>query len=192
MQNFLKEENIKFKDPDALMIWNEIIRSLDEYPDDSILSKFFLPEQLTFQCRLIAAGITASLYRPILSEEEIFNQKIYHIILMATIWGMQTFLKEWSVIKNKRTYNIKYTKSEDLEKVRKKILNKLIKNVTVSKTPRLVLQKFIEKFSLIEKKNNFDLNDKVFIKKKYPTMLTAGVYWGYLFAKETISDKKLA
>lgn len=186
MQKILTETSVSFKDPNALMIWNEIIRSLDEYPHDSILSKFFLPEQLTLQCRIIAAGMTASLYRPCLSGKEIFDLKLYHIFLMATIWGMQTFLKEWSLIKNKRIYNIRYKEKEQLEKARKKILQKLSQKVTVPKTPRSVLQTFIDKFKTAVDNNDFELKGKVFIKKKYQIMLIAGVYWGYLFAKETI------
>lgn len=182
-------EDTYLKNPLSRQIWNEIVASLEEYTDDNIVAKFFSPEPLVLQCRIMAAALTAALYDDEITQEELLDTPAYHILFTATIWGVQTYSKEWLFVQNHTTFVLAKNTQEELAETRSDVLKQLTEKIIISDAAQDVLQAYYAKFILNGSEEEYAIRNKKFNKEQFNNTLKTALYWGYLFGKATIATK---
>lgn len=185
------EENLEgecLKDPNAFRIYEEIIKSLGAYPNDSNQASFFLPETIIINCRSVAAAFTMSLYGPPIGTSRVYNTKLYSYFLLASVCGVQTFLKERSIIKNHAPFTIQ-ANIRKIKKAQQVALEKLTLKPPITQSTEQVIIKFLLQLSTAKEKANFEIKGKKLSKDKIDTNLSSAILWGYYFAKEMVLEK---
>lgn len=170
-------------DPKAIKIYKDIVKSLNEYPNDGVQSKFFLPENLTINSRSIAAAFVMS-FNPKLKLDSVYNSELYSLFLLAAVCGMQIFLKERSMLKNSAPYKVQSNKIKT-EKAQKEALEILSEKPDVEPFIEQVMANFFLKF--LSAKENFE--DEL-LQEKLDLNLSMAMLWGYFFAKEMIIEDR--
>jgi len=178
--NFLKH-------PNALKIWNEIIYSYNTFPNDSSISRFFLPEELIIEARSVAAAFTILLYNPQPDIKKIYNTKLYYMFLLSSVCGIQIFLKQRALETGFKPYKANLNKGK-IENAKANALFLLTLGTSIPKAPHQVMKKFI--FQLLSSKNTlqFRVKGSRFDKTRYQTLLNASILWGYFFAKNMLKE----
>lgn len=174
-------------DPVVNRIWEEIVYSMDEYTDDSNLSKFYLPEEILIHCRTAAQVFTQLLYTPIPSQEEVKRTRLYGLIYLSMSCGVQIFLKERALTKPYSPYSIN-TQSNHIRHVRNKVGKLLSEGIKVQHPVSQVMELFITNLNSEQYVKRLTLRGKEFNAEKFENLLPAAIMWGYLFAKELVID----
>ncbi|MBI5044956.1 MAG: hypothetical protein HZC02_03450 [Candidatus Levybacteria bacterium] len=171
----------------VLRIWEEIIGSMDQYTHDSLLSKFYLPEEILTQCKKSAEIFAQLLYSPIPSSKEIEKTKLYGLMYLSMACGVQIFLKERSIEKGYTPYKIANDPAH-IRNTRLKIGNMLSEGVRVKSPVSQVIDLFIFHLDTNSYIKKFSIKKKEFNAEKFEDLLPAAIMWGYLTAKELVVD----
>lgn len=181
-----KKEQLHVNDS-ANSIWEHVVHSMDQYTNDSHLSKFYLPEEIVPHCREAASIFTQIHYAPIISTEEAYKSRLYSFFLLSTLCGVQIYLKERSVINKLSDYNI--TVNQDaIHDAKRKVSRQLFDGAVILETIDQVMSLFLTQLMMLKQKRRFQLKDHDFDEEKFDRFLPASILWGYLFAKEVVTD----
>lgn len=169
-------------------IWEDIVYSMDQYTHDSVLSKFYLPEDILVHCRSIANIFAQLLYTPIPSPDEIQKSRLYGMLYLSMTCGVQIYLKERSLTKGYLPYTIQ--KDEALIRLAKNKVGKLLsEGIKVQPPVSQVMELFIAQLNTEHYIRRFSLRGREFNAEKFENLLPAAIMWGYLFSQELIVDQ---
>lgn len=186
--NFLNSQDDLLKDPKAVGIYEEILKSLSEYTNDSNYAKFFLPETIIVNCRSVAGALSSSVYNPPVNPKKIYTSKIYSYFLLAVICGVQIFLKQHSKEKNGAPYRVKENK-KDIEKAQDNALYFLTVKPSNPNFVDEIIIKFLTRLSIVLDREDLVIRGKKIMNNMLNVNLSSAIFFGYYFAKEMISEK---
>lgn len=185
--NIEEDQDGCLKDPKAFRIYEGIVNSLNEYPHDSNQAKFFLPENITVNCRSIAGAFTMSSYDPVLDPEKVYKTKLYSYFLLALVCGVQIFLKVRSLEKNSSPYSIEAHPNK-IKKAQQNALLSLTVKPPIPAYAEEVIIKFLLRLSVSREKENLNIKGKKIYKERIDMNLSSAILWGYYFAKKMVLD----
>lgn len=180
-------KKVEYIDPIAQSIWHTVVESMDQYTHDSVLSKFYLPEEIIIHCRSVASIFAQIHYAPLLEPEEAYKTRLYALFLFSMMCGVQIYLKERVMLKNYPYYRI-LTDKKAVREAKHKVTKSLFDGAVILETIDQVMNMFLTQLMVIKQKRRFTLKDKMFDDEKFDRFLPASILWGYLFAKEMIVD----
>lgn len=168
-------------------IWEDIVYSMDQYTNDSTLSKFYLPEEIIKHCHNAANIFTQLLYSPIPTPEEAKKTRLYAMIHLAMTCGVQIYLKERSLKKGYSPYKI--SKDEEvIREARNRIGKILSEGIKVKPPVSQVMELFITQLNTPHYLRRFPLKGYEFNSEKFDNLLPAAIMWGYLLTQELVLD----
>ena len=182
----LPKEHISV-DPLALQIWEEVVYSMDSYTHDSTVAKFYLPEELTTHCRLIAAAFAQIHYAPIPKTEEVMKTRLFGLFYLTIICGAQTYLKERAIFTHYNPYTIQ-TDEKAIRELKNKIMHELEEGVPVDAPLSEVMDLFLHQLTPMKQKIMKQAKSRIFHEDLFDKFLPMILVWGYLFAKEMVLD----
>jgi hypothetical protein len=186
MNKRLPKEHIQI-DPLALQIWEDVVYSMDTYTHDSTVSKFYLPEELTTHCRLVAAAFAQIHYAPIPKTEEIMKTRLFGLFYLTIICGIQTYLKERAIFTGYAPYTIREELSE-IRELKNKIMHELEEGVPVDAPLSEVMDLFLHQLTPMKQKIIRQTKSRVFHEDLFDKFLPMILVWGYLFAKGMVLE----
>lgn len=182
-------ENTAQLEDQALLIANEIFNLINQYTDDSHVSKFFLTDEIATACYGLTAGFTSVVYTPALDPEKTIDATMLSFLYALMTYGFNIYLKERSLRTNSAPYRLPYDK-KTITKAQKDTLARtadgdlfstpLADNIIAIIVENITTQMDIKEFSLKGHRLN---------KRKFWDYVKISLYWGYNFAEELL-DKK--
>lgn len=176
-------------DQRVLRIWEDIVYSMDQYTNDSSLSKFYLPEEILLHCRKAANVFSQLLYTPIPTPDEVHKTRMYNLLYLSMTCGVQIYLKERSLTKPYAPYHIKATE-HDIRLARTRVTKMLSEGVKVQPPVSQVMELIITNLHTEQYIKRLSLKNREFNIEKFETLLPAAIMWGYLFTKELLIDQQ--
>jgi hypothetical protein len=173
----------------ALLIANEIFNLINEYTNDSHVSKFFLTDEIASACYGLTAGFTSVIYTPTLDPETTVDATMLSFLYALMTYGFNIYLKERSLRTNSQPYRLPYDKKV-VRKAQKDTLSRTAKGHLIS-TPLAdnIIAIIIENISTQMNLKEFSLKGYRMNKRKFWDYVKLSLYWGYNFAGELV-DKK--
>jgi hypothetical protein len=186
----LPQEEFTELESQAMLIAGEIFNLINQYTNDSNISKFFLTDEVARACYGLAGGFSAVIYIPDLTPEEVKDTQILSFIYALMTYGFNIYLKERTFI----THGSPYTLPADL----KILKNAQKKTLTLTSNGKLVSTPLADKIIMIILENvTKQINMRTFVIKKHRLNRTKfldytklSLYWGYNFARELLTEKK--
>jgi len=182
------KETVKLEDQ-ALLIANEIFNLINQYTNDSSISRFFLTDEVASACYGLTAGFTSVIYTPVLSAEMTVDATLLSFLYALMTYGFNIYLKERSLRTNSQPYKLPYDK-KIVRKAQKDTLERTAKGDLLS-TPLAdnIVAIIIENISTQMDLKEFEIKGYRMNKRKFWDYAKLSLYWGYNFAGELI-DKK--
>ena len=170
----------------ALIIANEIFNLINEYTNDSHVSKFFLTDEIASACYSLTAGFASVIYTPALTPEETVDATMLSFLYALMTYGFNIYLKERSLRTNSAPYLLPYEKKV-VRKAQKKTLIKTSKGELTS-TPLAdnIIALIIENVRTQMNMEEFKMSGHRFNKRKCDEYIKLSLYWGYNFAEELL------
>src|SRR6266498_1620288 len=94
------QQNSSTFEDQALLIAGEIFNLINQYTNDSHISKFFLTDEVAPACYGLAAGFTSVVYNPALEPEETIDTSLLSFFYALMTYGFNIYLKERSLRTN--------------------------------------------------------------------------------------------
>lgn len=186
----LPEQEEEQLDPTVNRIWEDIVYSMDQYTDDSSLSKFYLPEEILIHCRTAASIFTQLLYTPIPTQRQVYKSRAYGLLYLAMTCGVQIFLKERVLTKGYVPYKI-VIDNAIIRTARNKVGRILSEGIKVKAPVSQVMELFIEELSREQYTKRMSIKEHDFNEDKFDNLLPAAIMWGYLLTEELLVDENL-
>jgi hypothetical protein len=189
MARFLKDTS-QLEDQ-ALLIANEIFNLINEYTNDSHVSKFFLTDEIASACYGLTAGFTSVIYTPILTPEQTIDSTMLSFLYALMTYGFNIYLKERSLKTNSEPYRLPYNK-EIVKKAQKITLSRTAKGNLIS-TPLAdnIIAIIIENITNQMGTEEFIIKGHRLNKRKFWDYVKLTLYWGYNFAWELVDKKQI-
>src|SRR5882672_428074 len=102
----------------ALIIANEIFNLINQYTNDSSVSKFFLTDEIASSCYSLTAGFTSVIYTPNLEPEQTVDAALLSFLYALMTNELNIYPKKRSLSTNSPLSSLPYKKK--LSEVRKK------------------------------------------------------------------------
>lgn len=169
-------------------IWEAIVYSMDEYTHDSVLSKFYLPEDILIHCRNAANIFAQLLYTPIPSPDEVKRTRVFGILYLSMACGVQIYLKERALTKGYLPYHVNKDEAA-IRLARNKVGKMLSEGIKVQPPVSQVMELFITQLTIQRDIRRFSLHGREFNAEKFENLLPAAIMWGYLLSQELIIDE---
>lgn len=173
----------------ALIIANEIFNLINEYTNDSQVSKFFLTDEIADACYSLTAGFTSVVYTPALDPEETVDSMMLSFLYALMTYGFNIYLKERSLRTNSAPYRLPYEK-KIVKKAQKETLSRTT-NGDLTSTPLAdnIIAILIENI-----RNQMDLKELIvpahrLNKSKFWDYVKLSLYWGYNFAQTILEPQ---
>jgi hypothetical protein len=171
----------------AMLIASEIFNRINQYTNDSPISKFFLTDEIATSCYSLAGGFSSMIYTPTLAPEDIEDTTILSFIYALMTYGFNIYLKEHSMLTNAAPYSLPSNKKH-IKKIQEHTLH-MIEDESLTSTP--LADKIIE-ILLTNISANVDFSDFIlkghrFNKKKFEDYSKLSLYWGYNFSRELLT-----
>lgn len=186
MRRLPKQENIG-TDPIANRIFEEVVCSMEQYTNDSILSKFYLPEHFLKHCRQTASIFSQIHYAPLLEPERAIKSRIFGLFFLSMNCGAQIFFKERSIFTNYSPYSL-YSDDEVVKDIKYRVTKMLFDGATILETTDQAMKIFLEQLVTPKQVRRLAVYDHDFDIEKFDRFMPASILWGYLFAKEMIIE----
>ncbi|MGI8419796.1 MAG: hypothetical protein ACR2LN_04075 [Candidatus Levyibacteriota bacterium] len=190
MADALYENTYQLEDQ-ALIIANEIFNLINEYTNDSQVSKFFLTDEVANACYGLTAGFTSVVYTPSLDPEETIDSMMLSFLYALMTYGFNIYLKERSLRTNSAPYSMPYEK-KIVKKAQKDTLSRTTKGDLVS----TALADNIIAILVENIRNQMDLKEFIIKehrmnRSKFWDYVKLSLYWGYNFA-QTLLEPEVA
>lgn len=186
----LPEQEEEQIDPTVNRIWEDIVYSMDQYTDDSTLSKFYLPEDILVHCRTAASIFTQLIYTPIPTANQVKRSRAYGLFYLAMTCGVQIFLKERVIQKGYTPYRI-VVDDAIIRTARNKVGKLLSEGIKVQSPVSQVMELFIEELTREQYTKRMTIKGHEFNSEKFDNLLPAAIMWGYLLTQELLLDEYL-
>ncbi|MGH7202950.1 MAG: hypothetical protein ACREHC_00725 [Candidatus Levyibacteriota bacterium] len=182
-------ENTYQLEDQALIIANEIFNLINEYTNDSQVSKFFLTDEVANACYGLTAGFTSVVYTPSLDPEETVDAMMLSFLYALMTYGFNIYLKERSLRTNSAPYRMPYEK-KIVKKAQKNTLAKTAKGDLVS-TPLAdnIIAILVENIRNQMDLKEFIIKNHRMNKSKFWDYVKLSLYWGYNFAQTLLEPE---
>jgi len=182
-------ENTAQLEDQALIIANEIFSLINQYTDDSAVSKFFLTDEIATACYGLTAGFTSVVYTPALKPEKTVDATMLSFLYALMTYGFNIYLKERSLRTNSAPYILPYDK-KIVTKAQKATLARTAGGELLS-TPLAdnIIAIIVENITTQMDMKELALTGHRLNKRKFWDYVKLSLYWGYNFAEELL-DKK--
>lgn len=171
----------------AQRIWEDIIYSMDQYTNDSMQSKFYLPESIQAHCSQASVIFTQLLYNPIPRPEKIKRTRLFTMMQLAMTCGVQIYLKERMLNKGFSPYKIS-NDEKIIREARREIGKSLSKGIKVKPPVSQVMELFITELNTPRYLRKFYIKGHKFNSDKFDNLLPAAIMWGYLLIQRLLID----
>ena len=172
----------------ALLIANEIFNLINEYTNDSYVSKFFLTDEIASACYGLTAGFTSVIYTPALDPETTVDATMLSFLYALMTYGFNIYLKEHSLRTNSQPYKIPYDK-KIVRKAQKHTLSRTAKgDLYSSPLADNIIAIIIENIHTQMTLREFSLKGHRLNKHKFWDYVKLSLYWGYNFAAELLDE----
>lgn len=181
-----KRDNRSKLEDQALLIANEIFNLINEYTNDSHVSKFFLTDEIASVCYGLTAGFTSIIYSPELEPEQTIDAAMLSFLYALMTYGFNIYLKERSLRTNSAPYRLPYDK-RIVRKAQKSTLTRTSKGDLMS-TPLAdnIISIIVENINTQMDVSEFMLKGHRMNKQKFWDYVKLSLYWGYNFAGELL------
>lgn len=186
----LPEHEEQQVDPTVNRIWEDIVHSMDQYTNDSVLSKFYLPEEILLHCRKASNIFAQLLYTPIPTTLHVNKSRAYGLLYLAMTCGVQIYLKERILKKGYTPYRI-VLDDAIIRTARNKVGRVLSEGIKVQSPVSQVMELFIEELTREHYTKRMNLKGHEFNEEKFDNLLPAAIMWGYLLTQELLIDESL-
>src|ERR1700733_14689061 len=105
-----KKADVTRLEDQALLIANEIFNLINQYTNDSHVSKFFLTDEVASACYGLTAGFSSVIYTPALDPEATVDSTMLSFLYALMTYGFNIYLKERSLRTNSQPYRMPYEK----------------------------------------------------------------------------------
>jgi hypothetical protein len=185
MAHLAHKDTLQLEDQ-ALLIANEIFALINEYTNDSHVSKFFLTDEVATACYGLTAGFASVVYTPTLDPEKTVDATMLSFFYALMTYGFNIYLKERSLRTNSQPYTIPYDK-KIVRKAQKDTLSRTAKGNLLS-TPLAdnIIAIIIENITTQMTIEEFKLKGHRLNKRKFWDYVRLSLYWGYNFAAELV------
>lgn len=182
-------ENTAQLEDQALLIANEIFNLINQYTDDSAVSKFFLTDEIATACYGLTAGFTSVVYTPALKPEKTVDATMLSFLYALMTYGFNIYLKERSLRTNSAPYMLPYDK-KIVTRAQKATLARTADGELLS-TPLAdnIIAIIVENITTQMDMKELTLKGHRLNKRKFWDYVKLSLYWGYNFAEELL-DKK--
>ncbi|HWY79401.1 MAG TPA: hypothetical protein VNW29_03520 [Candidatus Sulfotelmatobacter sp.] len=182
-----QEAKIQLEDQ-ALLIANEIFNLINEYTNDSHVSKFFLTDEIASTCYGLTAGFTSVVYTPALDAEQTVDATLLSFLYALMTYGFNIYLKERSLRTNSAPYILPYDK-KIVKKAQKTTLTRTSKgNLIATPLADNIIAIIIENITTQMDLHEFILKGHRMNKRKFWDYVKLSLYWGYNFAGELLKE----
>jgi hypothetical protein len=173
----------------ALLIANEIFNLINEYTNDSQVSKFFLTDEIAEACYSLTAGFTSVVYLPSLDPEETVDAMMLSFLYALMTYGFNIYLKERSLRTNSSPYRLPYDK-KIVKKAQKDTLARTAKGDLAS-TPLAdnIIAILVENIRNQMDMKEFIIKGHRMNKSKFWDYVKLSLYWGYNFAQTLVEPE---
>lgn len=171
----------------AYKIYQEILISLETYYNDSFVTKFFLPEEISEHCKPVAASFSLILYSPELTMEEVSESRIYYLYYLTMMYGAQIYLKEYGLVNHHVSFSIEKD-GEKIEQMKNMITELLGGEYHISPAAGIVMDLYKEQLAYTKKSSYMHIPGKDFREDDFDRYLNGALIWGYFFAKEMVRN----
>ncbi len=166
----------------ALLIAGEIFNLINQYTNDSNVSKFFLMDEVASACYSLAAGFASVVYTPVLEPEETIDAPLLSFLYALMTYGFNIYLKERSFRTNAAPYYMPTDKKE-IKKAQKITLERtgngdLFSTRLADKIIHIIVDNIEHQMDMKE----FATPKHRFNKRKFWDYTKLSLYWGYNFA----------
>lgn len=174
-------------DPLAQRVYEDVVCSMEQYTDDSAVSKFYLPEPLLSHSRKTASIFAQIHYAPLLTPAQAVKSRLFGLLLLSIICGSQIYFKERSVFTNFAPYQIR-SNEKVIKDIKHRVTKMLFDGATILETTDQVMRLFLDHMVTPRMMRRLAMHDHDFDREKFDRFMPASILWGYLFAKEMIID----
>lgn len=182
-------DNTQLEDQ-ALLIANEIFNLINEYTNDSNVSKFFLTDEIASACYSLTAGFAAVIYTPTITPEQTIDATLLSFLYALMTYGFNIYLRERSLRTNSQPYSLPHDK-KTIRLAQKRTLTHTAKgNLRSTPLADNIIAIIIENISAQMDLGEFAIKGHRLNKRKFWEYVKLSLYWGYNFAGELI-DKHL-
>lgn len=174
----------------ALIIANEIFNLINQYTNDSSVSKFFLTDEIASSCYSLTAGFTAVIYTPNLEPDKTVDAALLSFLYALMTYGFNIYLKERSLSTNSAPYTLPHEK-KIVKSAQKRALTRTNKGNLVS-TPLAdnIIAIILENITTQMDINEFTIKGHRLNKRKFWDYVKLSLYWGYNFAEELLGGEE--
>ncbi len=172
----------------ALLIANEIFNLINEYTNDSHVSKFFLTDEIASACYGLTAGFASVVYTPSLDPETTVDATMLSFLYALMTYGFNIYLKERSLRTNSQPYTMPYD-TKVVRKAQKDTLSRTARG-DLHSTPLAdnIIAIIIENIHTQMDLSEFSLRGHRLNKRKFWDYVKLSLYWGYNFAGELLLE----
>lgn len=172
----------------AMLIASEIFNRINQYTDDSMVSKFFLTDEIATSCYSLAGGFSSMIYTPSLEPEDIEDTTILSFMYALMTYGFNIYLKEYSLIHNAEPYSLPSEKKL-IKKLQQQTLN-LIESEALASTPLAdkIIAILLGNIRSHVEVSDFTIKGHRLNKRKFADYSKLSLYWGYNFARELLTN----
>jgi hypothetical protein len=187
MEKSIEEQSEKLEEQ-AMLIASEIFSIIDQYTDDSNISKFFLTDNVAAACYGLAGGFASAIYTPALEVEEIQDTTILSFMYALMTYGFNIYLKERSLLTNGAPYKM----PQDpviIKKVKRRIVStarrgKLVSTPLADKIIKILITNIKDKIRTGE----LSIKGHRLNRQKFFDYCKLSMYWGYNFSRELLAS----
>lgn len=190
LAGFMKKRQLKNSTHDqAVNMAAEISGLINQYTNDSVTSKFFLPEEISVSCYVAAGGFASVIYKTQLEAAEIQKAFALTYFLVLITYGFQIYLKERSIKTNAAPYrlptNTAYIENASLLVLEKAEKGNLISSPLSDEIIKIILKQLQDNTA----DDDFKLKGHLLDTKKLNTYMILSLYYGYNLASYLINGK---
>jgi len=182
-------ENTSGLEDQALLIAGEIFNLINQYTDDSNVSKFFLNDEVANACYSLAAGFASVVYTPALDPEETVDSALLSFQYALMTYGFNIYLKERSLRTNAAPYTMPID-TKTIKKAQKRTLD-ITSDGNLESTPLAdkIILIIVENIEHQMDLSEFSVKKHRMNKGKFWDYTKLSLYWGYNFAGMLLEPK---
>ncbi len=170
----------------ATLVAADIASLMNQYTDDSVQSKFYLPSEVSDPILVTAASFASQFY-PLIEAEELSETAVFSMLYLAITYGFQVYLKELSIKTGGAPFSYP-TDKDFVEAARNKIYELAeSKELVTTDLSDEVFEIFLTNLKQNFIESEFQYGDVDIDRELFFAYLGVCLYWGYNFGKEVIS-----
>jgi hypothetical protein len=176
-------------DQQAAQIASEIFNLVNQYTNDSAVSKFFLQEEISQSLYISAGGLASVIYEPQLEPDDIKDARVLSLFLVLMTYGFQIYIKERSLRTNAAPYKLP-TDIQFIQSANQLVLTKSLEgNVLSTPLADAIIAIILKQIRKNIEVKHYEQTSYLLNATKLYEYMTVALYFGYNFASLLINKK---